>query len=75
METITLSLRCVNLTRADLEDLRDLHKFISAMADERARNQFLNLIDEVCSVIESREPSRRGADHLNVAANEPTLSH
>lgn len=75
METITLSLKCVNLTRADLEDLRDLHKFISGMADERARNQFLNLIDEVCSVIEGRERAGRVADHLNEAANEPTLSH
>jgi hypothetical protein len=76
MNTIRLSWRWAKLTRDDLKDLRDLHKFISEMADENVRNHSLRLIEAVCLAIERRDTPQSSLEctHLD-AANESTLSH
>jgi hypothetical protein len=74
MDTIRLAWRCGKLTRDDLKDLRDLHQFISEMADENVRNRSLRLIEAVCLAIERLDAAQTSLECIRLeAANESTL--
>lgn len=76
MDTIRLTRCWTKLSRDDLEDLRDLHKFICEMADENVRNRSLRLIEAVCLAIERCDTAQSSLECIHLdAANESTLSH